>query len=79
MLLDVVGPAGTPDDGYAVGPASGTDLTIGAGTMYVGSMGGTQEQSDAETKTQSSGLRTPPGNGASTGGSSAAAWGFCTT
>ena len=38
VLLDVVGPAGTPDDGYAVGPASGTDLTIGAGTMYVGGL-----------------------------------------
>ncbi len=42
-LIDLVGPAGTPDDGYAVtavtDPQSGAatgDLTIGAGTMYVG-------------------------------------------
>jgi hypothetical protein len=42
QLLDIVGPAGTPDDGYAVTPvvdgngnATG-DLTIGPGTMYVG-------------------------------------------
>ncbi len=42
QLLDVIGPAGTPDDGYSVVPAvdaSGVangDLTIKAGTMYVG-------------------------------------------
>lgn len=36
-LLDIVGPAGTPDDGYAVSSSgTGTELTIGAGTMYVG-------------------------------------------
>ena len=39
-LLDVVGPSGTPDDGYKVLPAASTstpgDLFIGAGTMYVG-------------------------------------------
>jgi hypothetical protein len=36
-LLDIVGPAGTPDDGYAVSSSgNGFELTIGAGTMYVG-------------------------------------------
>ncbi|HVU78833.1 MAG TPA: DUF6519 domain-containing protein [Gaiellaceae bacterium] len=42
QLLDIVGPAGTPDDGYRVvpvvdanGKATG-DLTITAGTLYVG-------------------------------------------
>ena len=35
--VDIVGPAGTPDDGYAVrAPGTGVDLTVGAGTMYVG-------------------------------------------
>ena len=37
-LLEIVGPGGTPDDGYAVSSASGFDLTIGPGTMYVGGM-----------------------------------------
>ena len=32
--IDVIGPAGTPDDGYKV--SGGTGVTIGAGTMYVG-------------------------------------------
>ncbi|MBV9823159.1 MAG: hypothetical protein JO144_13050 [Actinobacteria bacterium] len=39
-LIDIVGPAGTPDDGYAVSgnPGSGEafEITVGAGTMYVG-------------------------------------------
>ncbi|MFC9053296.1 DUF6519 domain-containing protein [Streptomyces anthocyanicus] len=37
-LVDVVGPAGTPDGGYALsaGPSAGFDLTVGPGTMYVG-------------------------------------------
>lgn len=43
-LIDIVGPAGTPDDGYAVSGGSGSDsgsdeafeITVGAGTMYVG-------------------------------------------
>jgi hypothetical protein len=35
-LLDTVGAAGTPDDGYAVAAGGGYDLLIGAGTMYVG-------------------------------------------
>lgn len=35
-LLDIVGPVGTPDDGYAVSAGAGYDLTVGAGTMYVG-------------------------------------------
>ncbi|HEY4364584.1 MAG TPA: DUF6519 domain-containing protein [Bryobacteraceae bacterium] len=35
--LDFVGPAGTPDNGYAITlPTSGFDFEIGAGTMYVG-------------------------------------------
>ena len=33
--LDIVGPTGTPDDGYAVTP-SGAGLTVGAGIMYLG-------------------------------------------
>jgi Family of unknown function (DUF6519) len=35
-LLDIVGPAGTPDDGYALSSPGDYDLEIGAGTMYVG-------------------------------------------
>jgi hypothetical protein len=39
-LLDVVGPSGTADDGYAVGPPANSqgayDFGVGAGTMYVG-------------------------------------------
>lgn len=38
--LDFVGPAGTPDDGYAIQPATGSggpfDVVVGPGTMYVG-------------------------------------------
>lgn len=38
--LDFVGPAGTPDDGYAVGfsGVAPPDFTVGKGTMYVGGM-----------------------------------------
>lgn len=39
--LDIVGPAGTPDDGYKIGfPAGPPDFnfSIGAGAMYVGGM-----------------------------------------
>jgi hypothetical protein len=36
QLVDVVGPSGTPDDGYRVDVAGSGDLTIRAGTMYVG-------------------------------------------
>ncbi|HEX8306321.1 MAG TPA: DUF6519 domain-containing protein [Jatrophihabitans sp.] len=40
-LLDIVGPAGTPDNGYAVSgepgwEGKGFEITVGAGTMYVG-------------------------------------------
>jgi hypothetical protein len=35
-LLDIVGPAGTPDNGYAVSGGAGFEITVGAGTMYVG-------------------------------------------
>src|ERR1700745_2265562 len=37
-VIDIVGPAGTPDNGYAVskGNGPGFDLAIGRGTMYVG-------------------------------------------
>lgn len=35
-LIDIVGPAGTPDNGYAVSGGNGFELTVGAGTMYVG-------------------------------------------
>jgi hypothetical protein len=35
-LIDIVGPVGTPDNGYAVSGGTGSDLTVGAGTMYVG-------------------------------------------
>lgn len=35
-LREIVGPAGTPDDGYAITGLGGYDFTIGAGTMYVG-------------------------------------------
>ncbi|HTU60996.1 MAG TPA: DUF6519 domain-containing protein, partial [Polyangiales bacterium] len=37
--LDVVGPAGTPDDGYRLSfpsPNPARDLSVGAGTFYVG-------------------------------------------
>src|SRR5690349_11923926 len=40
--LDVVGPTGTPDDGYKIDFPTGTnpqrDFTIAAGTMYVGGL-----------------------------------------
>jgi hypothetical protein len=36
QVIDIVGPTGTPDDGYAVGAGNGFELTIGPGTMYVG-------------------------------------------
>ena len=37
--LDFVGPAGTPDNGYAISLITGSfDLEIGAGIMYVGGM-----------------------------------------
>ncbi|HTW97316.1 MAG TPA: DUF6519 domain-containing protein, partial [Acidimicrobiales bacterium] len=43
VTLDVVGPLGTPDDGYAVsvipplgGSGAAPDLAIGAGTLYLG-------------------------------------------
>lgn len=36
QLVDVVGPSGTPDDGYRVDVAGSGDLTIRRGTMYVG-------------------------------------------
>src|SRR2546425_4221453 len=37
--LDVVGPCGTPDDGYAVvGGKQPPDFLVGAGTMYVGGL-----------------------------------------
>ncbi|HEX8082162.1 MAG TPA: DUF6519 domain-containing protein [Jatrophihabitans sp.] len=40
-LIDIIGPVGTPDNGYAVSGGTGWDgkgfeLTVGAGTMYVG-------------------------------------------
>lgn len=36
---DIVGPSGTPDDGYAITASGGPfDFAIGAGTMYVGGM-----------------------------------------
>jgi hypothetical protein len=37
-LLDIVGPAGTPDNGYLVAANGSQDLTIAAGTMYVGGL-----------------------------------------
>ena len=37
-LIDIIGPAGTPDNGYAIVAATGFDFTIGAGTMYVGGL-----------------------------------------
>jgi hypothetical protein len=36
-LLDIVGPAGTPDDGYAV-TGSGGDVVVNPGRMYVGGL-----------------------------------------
>src|SRR6478672_9061012 len=42
QLLDIVGPSGTPDDGYRVVPVVNSDgnatgdLTVSAGTLYVG-------------------------------------------
>src|SRR5580700_10368034 len=39
-VLDIVGPAGTPNGGYVIGfppsPSTPYDLSIAAGTMYVG-------------------------------------------
>ena len=34
--LDIVGPVGTPDNGYLITPGPGFDFSIGHGTMYVG-------------------------------------------
>ncbi|MBK8460531.1 MAG: hypothetical protein IPL43_10425 [Micropruina sp.] len=36
QIIDIVGPVGTPDNGYAVSQGTGQNLVIGAGTMYVG-------------------------------------------
>jgi Family of unknown function (DUF6519) len=36
-LLDIIGPAATPDDGYAVTP-SGAGFVVSAGVMYVGGL-----------------------------------------
>lgn len=37
--LDIIGPTGSPDDGYKITPAAaGGDFSIGAGTIYVGGM-----------------------------------------
>ncbi|MFD9452431.1 DUF6519 domain-containing protein [Streptomyces sp. NPDC059985] len=44
---DVIGPAGTPDDGYALSAGPGFDLTVGPGTMYVG---GTRVHLDAPVR-----------------------------
>ena len=41
--LDIVGPCGTPDNGYAVTTTAG-DLNIGPGTMYVGGWRVTREK-----------------------------------
>jgi hypothetical protein len=42
--LDIVGPAGTPDDGFKVSAGTAVpDFTVGAGTMYVGGLRVTQE------------------------------------
>src|SRR5215469_5231716 len=42
QILDIVGPSGTPDDGYRVGPATTPntlfDFSVGQGTMYVGGL-----------------------------------------
>ena len=42
---DIVGPCGTPDDGFKVGPgkAPAPDFSVGAGTMYVGGLRVTQD------------------------------------
>jgi hypothetical protein len=34
--IDIIGPIGTPDNGYAVGSGSGGALTVGKGTFYLG-------------------------------------------
>jgi hypothetical protein len=36
--LDIVGPSGTPDDGYSVTPLAAHDFSVEAGTMYVGGL-----------------------------------------
>lgn len=42
QVLDIVGPSGTPDDGYLVGPVTTPnepyDFSVGKGTMYVGGL-----------------------------------------
>ena len=37
-LLEIVGPAGTPDNGYEVSSPAAGALTVGPGTMYVGGL-----------------------------------------
>src|SRR5215467_5914139 len=34
--LDIVGPSGTPDNGYQIIPGPGFDFSVRHGTMYVG-------------------------------------------
>src|SRR5215469_7803678 len=48
-LLDIIGPAGTPDNGYAVSDGGGGDINIGPGTMYVGGLRVTNDAAFAYT------------------------------
>lgn len=38
QLVDIVGKAGTPDDGYLLSFPGGTEILVGPGTMYVGGL-----------------------------------------
>lgn len=42
-VIDIVGPAGTPDDGYKVSPALGGGFQVGPGTYYLGGWRVTQD------------------------------------
>src|SRR5271166_5352 len=60
-IIDIVGPAGTPDNGYAVsqGQGPGFDLSIGHGTMYVGGWR-VELDADLDTAKQPDWIDTPP-------------------
>ena len=42
-VIDIVGPSGTPDDGYKVSPAAGGGFEVGPGTYYLGGWRVTQD------------------------------------
>ena len=58
-IIDIVGPVGTPDDGYAVSGGPGYSIMISAGTMYVGGWR-LELDEDLDTAKQPDWLDAPP-------------------